>query len=57
MPKPTAKEEHDPSYIAYLALESLARYAGSGLVRKGERLHEELAARLVRVVAEDSWAT
>ena len=52
---PKKEDIEQPGYIAILALEALARYTASGLAHDGEKMHKDLATRLVRVVDKDKW--
>jgi hypothetical protein len=52
---PAPKKPEPPCVLAITALEALAGYKASGLAMKGEKMHEELAKRLVRVVRTDNW--
>lgn len=44
-----------PKYLATVALHALAAYKAAGLAGPGERMHEQLARRLVRVAVTNNW--
>ena len=50
------KAYEEPSVIAMLGLEALARYVQNGIAHKGERMHEDLAKRLVRAIDKGTWS-